>query len=284
VSRFIEGFMRRHHLVSVASHAFLIGACVIAVVPIFWGVVTSLKENEEIFSFPTQWLPDPVTIEHYKLVLFGSNFPRFFTNSAVVSILTILVTLAIAAHAAYAAARLKYRGKNVLLFLILATSMIPGISVLAPLYQMTVAVGLHDTYFALVLVYSAWQVPTVIWLLRGFIETVPAELDEAAMIDGCSRLQAFYRVVLPTLQPGLAAGAIMTFVFVWNDFLIGSVLTIGENMRPIQVGLYRYMGDVGVEWGRFLAYGVLALLPIMVVFLILQRRFISGLTSGAVKG
>jgi len=276
--------MRRHHFLSAALHAFLIAACLIAVAPIFWGLVTSLKENSKILSYPPQWIPNPMTLENYNLVLFASSFPRFFFNSAVVAILTILMTLAIAAHAAYAAARLKYRGKNVLLFLVLATSMIPGISVLAPLYLIAVTVGLHNTYLVLVLVYCAWQVPIVIWLLRGFIETVPTELEEAAMIDGCSRLQAFYRVVLPILQPGLAASAIIVFVSVWNDFLIGSALTISENMRLIQVGLYRYISDIGVEWGRFLAYGMLALLPIMVVFLILQKRFISGLTAGAVKG
>ena len=275
---------RRRYAFRIVQHVVLIAASVLAMVPIFWGLVTSLKEDAKVFSYPPEWIPNPITFEHYHTVLFDSNLPRFFFNSAFVALVTIVVTVAVAAHAAYAAARLKYRGKAPLLFIVLATSMIPGISILTPLYLIAVKTGLHDTYVALILVYSAWQIPTAIWLLRGFIESVPAELEEAAMIDGCSRLQAFYRIVVPALQPGLAAAAIIVFVSVWNDFLICSALTISENMRLVQVGLFRYIADVGVEWGRFLAYGMLALLPILVMFVTLQKRFISGLTMGAVKG
>ena len=154
----------------IVQHAVLIAACALAVLPILWGLSTSLKEDIKVFSYPPAWIPDPITFEHYRTVLFDSNLPHYFFNSAVVALATIVVTVTVAAHAAYAAARLKYRGKGPLLFIVLATSMIPGISILTPLYLISVKVGLHDTYVALILVYSAWQIPTAIWLIRGFIE------------------------------------------------------------------------------------------------------------------
>jgi multiple sugar transport system permease protein len=276
--------MVRRRLMHIARHFALLVACAVALVPLIWGVVTSLKEDDKVFAYPPEWIPSPVTFAHYKDVLLGSSLPHFFINSTIVTTLTILITLVLAMHMAYAAARINFRGKNALLFVLLASSMVPGIAILTPLYLLSVKTGLYDTHAGLVLVYSAWQVPTVVWLLRGFIANIPVELEEAAMLDGCSRLRAFYLITLPALQPGLAAAAVLVFVAVWNDFLIATALTISEDMRLIQVGLYRYIADVGVEWGRFLAYGLLALAPILVAFVLLQRRFISGLTMGAVKG
>ena len=276
--------MIRRRLLHVARHIALVVASAIALVPLVWGLVTSLKDDDKVFAFPPEWIPDPITLIHYKDVLVGSSLSHFFLNSAIVTALTIVITLVVAMHMAYAAARIEFRGKNVLLFVLLASSMIPGISILTPLYLLSVKTGLYDTHIGLVLVYSAWQVPTAVWLLRGFIANIPVELEEAAMLDGCSRLRAFYLITVPALQPGLAAAAILVFVAVWNDFLIATALTISEDMRLIQVGLYRYIADVGVEWGRFLAYGILALAPILVAFVLLQKRFISGLTMGAIKG
>jgi ABC-type glycerol-3-phosphate transport system permease component len=276
--------MARRRLMHVARHLALMAACAVALVPLVWGLVTSLKDDDKVFAYPPEWIPSPVTFSHYKDVLVGSSLPHFFVNSTIVTALTILITLGLAMHMAYAAARIQFRGKNALLFVLLASSMIPGIAILTPLYLLSVKSGLYDTHAGLVLVYSAWQVPTVVWLLRGFIANIPVELEEAAMLDGCSRLRAFYLITLPALQPGLAAAAVLVFVAVWNDFLIATALTISEDMRLIQVGLYRYIADVGVEWGRFLAYGLLALAPILLAFVFLQRRFISGLTMGAVKG
>ncbi|MCI0528762.1 MAG: carbohydrate ABC transporter permease, partial [Nitrospira sp.] len=145
-------------------------------------------------------------------------------------------------------------------------------------------VGLLDTYWALILVYTAWQIPTVLWLMRGFFEAIPRELEEAALIDGCSRFQAFYRIIWPLTRPGLAAAAVIVFVNIWNEFIIALTLTTSDDKRLIPVGLYYYIGAYGIEWGKLMAAVCIALLPIIVLFVFLQRSFIKGLSSGSIKG
>jgi multiple sugar transport system permease protein len=274
----------REALITTATYGILVVASVVALGPILWGLATSLKTSPGVVAVPPQWIPTAFTLENYRLVLLNSSLPRCFLNSLFVATCGVVLTLGVACHAGYAAARFNFPGKNSILLLILATAMIPGISIMAPLYVVATKVGLHDTYWIQILIYSAWQVPSIIWLIRGFFESVPPDLEEAAMIDGCSRLRAFYQIVMPIAQPGLAAAAILVFVYIWNDFLIGVAFTISETMRPMQVGLYMFIRDVGIEWGRFMAYTVLGLVPILVLFAFLQKRFIQGLAAGATKG
>ncbi|HZR02122.1 MAG TPA: carbohydrate ABC transporter permease [Burkholderiales bacterium] len=209
---------------------------------------------------------------------------RVFFNSLVLAAGTIVLGLVVASPGAYAAARFRFRGKNAILLTILVTSMIPGISILIPIFLLAIRADLLNSYVFMILVYGAWLVPQAIWFIKGFIEVVPRELEEAALLDGCSLFSAFWRVTLPLIQPGLAAVAILFFVFVWNDFLIGAVLTNREEMRTVQVGLLRTIQDIGISWGQFMAYAMLATAPILVAFLILQKRFVEGLTRGGVKG
>ncbi len=263
--------------------AMLAGAMVFAVLPIAWGLSTALKESGAAEAFPPRWIPWPPTLDNFRQVLVGSSLGRYLANSTVVAGLTILATLAVAVHGGYAAARFRFPGKHQILFLILATAMIPGICILVPVYLLATYAGLHNTYIALVLVYAAWQVPTAIWIMRGFFETIPPELEEAALIDGCSRLMAFYRIILPLTQPGMAAVGILVFVYVWNDFLIAYVLTISDEMRLIQSGLYLYVTAFGVEWSKLMAAAILALIPPAATFVALQSKFIQGLTKGALK-
>jgi len=227
----------RETLVTMATYGTLVTASLVALGPILWGLGTSFKTSPGVVAMPPQWFPSPLTLENYQLILLNSSLPRCFLNSLFVALCGVLLTLAVGCHAGYAAARYEFPGKNGLLLLILATAMIPGISIMAPLYVVATRVGLHDTYWILILIYSAWQVPSIVWLIRGFFESVPRDLEEAAMIDGCSRLRAFYQIVLPIAQPGLAAAAILVFVYIWNDFLIATAFTISEPMRMMQVGL-----------------------------------------------
>jgi multiple sugar transport system permease protein len=275
---------RRVRVADAATYAILLTASIAALGPILWGLATSFKTSAGAVAMPPQWLPAPVTLANYRLVLLNSSLPGCFLNSLVVALCGVALTLAVGCHAGYAAARFTFPGKNGLLLMILATAMIPGISIMAPLYLVATQVGLHDTYWIQILIYSAWQVPSIVWLIRGFFESVPPDLEEAGMIDGCSRLRAFYQIVLPLAQPGLAAAAILVFVYIWNDFLIGAAFTVTERMRPMQVGLYLFIRDSGVEWGRFMAYTMIGLIPIIGLFVALQRRFIQGLAAGATKG
>jgi ABC-type glycerol-3-phosphate transport system permease component len=196
----------------------------------------------------------------------------------------VILVLVLGVHAGYAAARFEFRGKKPLLFILLATVMVPGIVTLIPVYMMAVQFGLHDTHLVLILVFAAWQTPTVVWLLQAFFENIPRDLDEAALIDGCSRLGAFYRIVLPLSQPGLAAAAILVTVWVWNEFIIALNLTASDAVRPLTVGLFFFVSESGIQWGKMAAAASIALLPIIILFAFLQRRFIQGLTAGATKG
>jgi multiple sugar transport system permease protein len=275
---------RRSVLAEWGTYAVLVAGCLAVLAPIAWGVLTSMKPQASIAVYPPQWLPSPPSLEHYRL-LWGRGAPRFFLNSVVLASGTIVVSLLVAAPAAYAAARFRFRGKYPILVAILAASMIPGIAILIPIYLLAIRAQLLNSYAFMTLVYAAWLVPQAIWFIKGFVEVVPRELEEAALIDGCTLAGAFTRVILPLVQPGLAAVAILVFIVVWNDFLIGVTLTSREEMRTVQVGLVRFLQDqLGVWWGQFMAFTVLATAPVLVAFLLLQRRFVEGLTSGGIKG
>ena len=261
----------------------LLIASVWALFPIVWGLGTSLKTESMAVSYPPQWIPKPVTFKNYIDIITKTPTLTYIKNSIIVGFGTILVALFIAVHASYAAVRIHFPLKNVIMWIILTCSMIPGISILPGLYIVSQLSGLHDTYTVLILVYATWRLPLAIWIIKNFFESIPKELEEAAVIDGCSRLQAMYRITLPLALPGLAASALMIFVYVWNDFIFSSTLTISPDMRTIQVGLYQFWGDVGVEWARFTGYTILGSFPVILLFLYLQKWFVAGLTAGAVK-
>jgi multiple sugar transport system permease protein len=259
-------------------------ACAFALGPILWGVLTALKPGEEILTYPPRWLPSPITLTHFVTVWQDGYFPTYFRNSLFVTAIATMLSLAFAVHAAYGLARFDFVGKTGLMLTILATSMIPGVAILVPLYNISVNVGLYNSFAGVILVYTAWNIPLLVWLLKGFFESVPVELEEAALVDGCGRFRAFYLIVLPMARPGLLAGSIMVMMFIWNDFLINFTLTISEDRRLLPVGLYAYISNIGIDWGPLMAATVLSLVPIIIAFLILQRWLVEGLMAGAVKG
>ncbi|MCM3699903.1 carbohydrate ABC transporter permease [Paenibacillus macerans] len=265
------------YVVLILSSAF-------ALIPILWAVSTSLKSEAMIVQYPPQWIPAQPTFENYANVLFHSNFPRYFLNSMLVAAVSILASLFISAHAAYAASRFHFRGKKIILFLILMTSMIPGIAILIPLYLTAVKVGLYDTFIGMILIYTAWRTPMLIWVLRGFFDSVPKEIEEAAKVDGSSPLRTFYQLILPVSQPGLAAGALLSAIYVWNDFLVAFSFTTKDELRLLSVGLYNYITQYGINWGQLMAAVVISVIPVVVLFVCLQSKFVDGLSAGAVKG
>ncbi|HZP86408.1 MAG TPA: carbohydrate ABC transporter permease [Burkholderiales bacterium] len=256
---------------------------IVMLLPVIWILVTSFKPEAEIYRFPPQWWPTPFTLTNYQAVL-QSSMPLYFLNSIIVAVGTIVLTLFIAMHAGYAVSRFRFPGKNTFLFLLMASHMMPGVANLVPTYLLAGKVGLLDTYAVLILVYSMWQTPLVVWLIQGFLESVPNSLDQAAMVDGYSRLGALYKVVLPLSKPGLAASAIVVFVYAWNEFILALTLTSRDDMRLAQVGLKYYISQYGIQWGELAAAVILSVIPVLVLFLLLQRWFVYGLTSGALKG
>jgi multiple sugar transport system permease protein len=277
---------RRRLRPAAAFGAYLaIGAaCLFAVLPVVWGISTSLKTTQEVHAWPPTWIPIEPTFANWSHAVLDLRFLRYVANTLIVVALSLVLSLSLALLAAWATVRFRFHGRQGLLLLMWSTIMIPGIAIVVPLYLVAVAVGLYDTLWAPILVFSAWLVPTLIWLLRGFIAAIPAELEESAQIDGCTRLGAFMRVTVPLLWPGLVAGSILVFVMIWNDFLIGYSLTLSDENRLVQVGIYTYLTETGVEYGPLCAAATASVIPIVVMYALLQRYFIQGLTGGAVKG
>jgi len=273
-----------NRMTETVTYVALIAAAVFALLPLMWGLSTSLKPAVEASTWPPTWMPRHLTFDHYATVLNNPKYIRYLLNTVGVTLAVMLIGVTLSAHAAWAVVRHRFIGKKTMLFLMWTTIMIPGISIIVPLYLMAVDVGLYDTYAVLVIVYCASIVPTLVWLLRGFVASVPAELEEAALIDGCGRIAVFYRIVLPLLRPGLGAAAVLVFVTVWNEFLIGYALVLGDEHRLIQVGVYYFVTETGIEWGPLMAGMFISVLPVLVLFASLQKFFIQGLTGGAVKG
>jgi ABC-type glycerol-3-phosphate transport system permease component len=265
-------------------YAALAAALAFALLPLVWGLSTSFKAQIDVHKFPPVWIPSPPTFANYADAVFDVRFGRYLVNTLIVVFASLVLSTALALHAAWATVRFRFAGREGILLVMWATIMVPGIAVIVPLYMASVDLGLYDTLASLVIVYSAWLVPTLVWLLRGFIAAVPYELEEAARIDGCSRIGAFWRVTMPLLRPGLLAAGVLVFVMVWNEFLIGYSLTLSDGNRMIQVGIYYFMTETGVEYGPLTAAAIASIAPIAVLYALLQRAFIQGLTGGAVKG
>jgi len=275
---------RTRRIEDIACYAALGVAMLFALLPLLWGLSTSLKPALAVHRVPPEWWPAPATFANYADAVLDARFGRYLVNTVIVVGASLVLSTALALHAAWATVRFRFAGREGLLLLMWATIMIPGIAVIVPLYTASVDLGIYDTLTVLVIVYSAWLVPTLVWLLRGFIAAVPAELEDAARIDGCSRVGAFWRVTLPLLRPGLLAAGVLVFVMVWNEFLIGYSLTLSDANRMIQVGIYYFMTETGVEYGPLTAAAIASIVPIAVLYAVLQRAFIQGLTGGAVKG
>lgn len=249
-----------------------------AIVPLSWLFLLSLDPGQGATSSHFVY-----SLQNYANVLFDSLMVRYFFNTFVVAALTVLCTLACACMGAYAASRFRFRGREVTMIGLLAASMTPIIAVLVPLYAYAAQLHMLNTYQVLIIIFTAWQLPGTLWLMRSFIDAVPIELEEAALVDGCSRAGAFFRIVLPQLVPGLIAAGLIVFVYVWNEFIIAVSLAPKQEMRLVSVGLYFYLSEYGVEWGKISAGAILSIIPPAVLFLFLQRKLIHGLNAGALK-
>lgn len=274
---------RSRRRTSPLTYVGLVAASAFALLPILWGLSTSFKSEAAVLSDPS-WIPQVFTWENYRLVLFESRVPLYLLNSVIVAGLTVLLTIVVSIFGAYAAARFRFRGRTTSLFLILMTSMIPGIAILVPLYFLAVSLGVYDTYLVMIVIYTAWQIPTVIWMLKGFFESIPASIEEAGRVDGASHWRIMLQLVFPLARPGIAAAAVIAFVYVWNDFLIASTMISTDERRLVSVGLYNYLSQYGIVWGQLMAAVVVTLLPIVLVFSIMERRIVAGLSAGATKG
>jgi trehalose/maltose transport system permease protein len=251
--------------------------------PLYWAVVSSFTPERQLFAAPSL-LPRTLVLDHY-LGLFGEHdFWTPIRNSLVVAGATTVLSVSLGSVCAYAIARLRFPGKKLTLAFILAISMFPQISIVSPLYLMLRELRLLNTYPGLVLPYLTFAMPLAIWLLIGFFRQLPAELEQAALMDGASRLRILWEIVLPLSWPGIATVAILIFLYSWNEFLFALSFTLGPERYTVPVAITLFRGQYQVPWGQILAAAVVATLPVAAVVLAAQRRIVAGLTAGAIKG
>ena len=256
----------------------------ITLVPLMWIFSTSLKSNDVAVSLPPKILPSDPTIENYIFVITEPRLLHSLINSLVVSLGSTGLSVLISALGGYAFARFKFRGKNILLSIVLGLFMIPIIINIIPLYLMLSQVGLLNSIFTLMITFQILIIPLNIFLLKNYFETIPYELEEAALVDGCSRFGILRRIIIPLSTPGLAIASVLAFRFSWNEFLLPIVLSNRPDSLVFQVALYQFISIYRIEWGYLTAGINIALIPIVVLMLLFQKQLIQGLTAGSLKG
>ena len=261
----------------------LLAALVFFLGPFFWIVTTSLKGNEDYFSFPPVWVPAEPSIKHYVGLFTRSNGARYFANSMVISTLSMIAALVVSLPTAYSIARWRFGG-GFLSVLLLMLRMLPAIALIIPVYLMYKFLGLTNSYFGLITVYTVVYIPFAVWLLVGFLRDFPVEIEEAALIDGCSRVRALVAVVVPIIAPGLAVVALFSFIATWNEFLFAIVLTGIETKTMMVLVTSFTSGGTDMFYGEASASVVLGVLPAFAVAFMLQRYLVKGLALGGTKG
>ncbi|MEM4780425.1 MAG: carbohydrate ABC transporter permease [Halalkalicoccus sp.] len=253
-------------------------------VPIAWLVLSSLMSSEMLFSRELVPPLSQITLDHYASVLTNETFLIYFINSSVVAVCTTLLTLACGIPAAYAVSRLEFPGRNYVILGFLSSQMFPLVLLLIPFFTVMFRIGLIDTQLGLILAHTVVSLPFVIWLLKGFFDGIPESLDDAAMMDGCSRLQVMYKVIVPLSLPGIAVSGFYAFIASWNDYLFVSVLAQSTGTRTLPLGLQLFQSAQQVDWGAVTAAATVTMVPVVILFAFVQRWLVEGLTGTGMKG
>ena len=276
---------------SFANRVFTIFALAVLVIngiyPLVWMLLTSLKTELELTAkpFPIDYLPAVPQLGNYARVFAAQPFAQYFLNSMIVASASTLLCVVVATLAAYALSRLKLASRGLLSLLIIAASIFPVVSLIVPLYQAMLALGWLNTYAALIIPYAAFSLPISILTLSAFFQGIPPELEDAAMVDGCSRFGALWRIIVPLSAPGVATAAILAFVNSWNEFLLALTFARAQNVKTIPPAIVDFQSQFGgFQWEVVSAAIIVAIIPVVVIILVFQQKIISGLTSGSVKG
>ena len=263
----------------------LIAAWIVGVIgPYTWMGLTSITPSSELNVDSTTILPENPTFQAYTRLLTETGFLRYLANSAMVAAGVVVITVLFSLLAGTALSRYRFRGRRVVLYGILLVQLFPTILLIVPLYIQLKSLGLLDDKLGLILIYSAFAMSFSTWLTKGFVDQIPVEIEEASLIDGCSRLGSFIYVILPLSRPGIAAAGTYAFIYSWNEFLFALTFTSSDDAKTIPVGLSQFIGENIIRWDFLTSGGVLAAIPILIGFMYAQRGLISGLASGAVKG
>ncbi len=257
--------------------------------PVFWIVMFSIRPDSEVFGVRPTWIPQQFTLRNFYEVIFkfnarGVRFYHFLLNSIIASGLATVFSLTASLLGGYAISRFQFFGKKIFIYLIFITQLLPGIVYLLPYYTMISYFRLLDTKYSLILSYIIFGLPICTWMMRSYIDDIPAEIDSAAMIDGANYHTIIFRIIFPIVLPGLISVGIFSFILGWNDYLFASVLVKGQSMWTLPLALNSFNGMYGMDWGNTIAFGVLVSVPVIAVFFYLQKNIARGITAGAVKG
>ena len=276
--------MKRINILKTIGICLVVLYVVAALIPVYWVVTTAFKPRVEVYTFPVKYIPSHLTWEPAHNSLTQRPTMSFLRNSLLAAVGATILALALGVPAAYALAREKFPGKKDIAFFILTTRMFPPVTICIPIYFIIRNMGLLDTLAGLIIVYALFNLAIIIWVMKGYIQQVPVEIEESARVDGCTKLGAFIRITLPLLAPGMAAVAIISLVLSWNEFLYALILTHSPAAKTLPVGIAEFIGGAyGILWGEICFLGTVAIIPMIVLILLVQKYIVRGLTMGAIK-
>ncbi|MDB2407183.1 carbohydrate ABC transporter permease [Jannaschia sp.] len=275
---------RSKRITDILCYVFLALLSFICIFPIVWTFLTSLKLEEDIVTSTLQYIPRRITFDNYVTLWQQSSYPRLVLNSLIVTTTTVTICLLTGTIAAYAFARFEFKGRTQIMLAYLIVRMFPAVMMIIPLFIVMRNIGLLDSTIGLAVAYTSFLLPLFVWMLKGFFDAAPKELESAARTDGATRLQAMIRIVIPIARNGLLATCVFVAIAAWNEFLFALMLTTSQGSRTWPVGLHLMVGEFQLPWGMLAAGGIISILPVIVLFALVQRAMVSGLTAGAVKG
>jgi len=273
----------RRRATTTTAYGLLIIVLVYNIVPFLWMLFTATKPEREAYSIPPTFFPEDFTLEAFEQLLRWTNFPRYFLNSTIISLGTALLSTFLGALAGYGFSRFEFKGRAMLIGLILSSQMLPGVLLVGPYFKVLERVNLYNTYFGLIIAFTSITLPFSTWMLKGFIDTVPEELDDQAVVDGCTPFGAYWRIVVPVITPGMVATIVFAFLLAWSDLLWVLVLTSGDDMATVTLGLTRLVTQFRIIWPQLMAGSAIGALPSIILYMFLQNYMVRGLTAGAVK-
>jgi multiple sugar transport system permease protein len=275
------GLKNRTRLINAFSYALLILAIIIIFLPLAWMLTVSVRPNLEVMKMPPDWIPQVFTLEGYAKIFSNPRYLVVFLNTTIVSLTVTAISLFLGAMAAYALARFKFAGQRTVLMFLITTQMFPLVLLCIPYFRIFITLGLYDTRTSLVIVYLTFTLPFCILMLRSYFMNIPRDIEEAAMVDGCTRLGAVFRTLVPMSYPAFIGAGLYTFLLAWNEFLFAVVLIESWENRVLTMAIYSLMAEFVTDWNAMMAFSVLASLPLVVAFIFLQRYMVQGMTAGA---
>lgn len=271
-------------LATATTHLLLVLFALFAVFPIWQIVNISLRPGDQLLTSSLELIPSNATLENYHRLFTETEFLRWIGNSAFVAFAVTVTGVVLASTAGYGFSRFRFAGRNVGLLTLLTTQMFPATMLLLPMYIMLITLGLINTFLGVIIVYSATALPFCIWTMKGYYDTIPVSLEEAARIDGCGRVQAFYRIILPLAAPALVITALFSFMTAWSEYIVAAQILQDSQLWTLPLGLKSFEASMSTQWGLYGSASLIVMVPVIILFLALSRWLVSGLTLGSVKG